>query len=68
MCSQNSGPFSEFSEKNVNFLNRNNKIFTWVGLILTKNSLFWIVIVFPTVLDHIYTVRKIYMARDGKGT
>jgi hypothetical protein len=54
MCSQNSGPFPEFSEKNkyVNFLHGNIKILTRVGLILTKNSLFWIVIVFPTVLVH----------------
>jgi hypothetical protein len=54
MCSQNSGPFSGFSEKNknVNFLHGKIKIFTRVGLILTKNSLFWILNVFPTVLDH----------------
>jgi hypothetical protein len=54
MCSQNSGPFSEFSEKNknYNFLHGNITIFTRVGLILTKNILFWIVIVFPAVLVH----------------
>jgi hypothetical protein len=53
MCSQNSGPFSGFSgkNKNVNFLHGNIKIFTRVGLISTKNSLFLILSVFPIILD-----------------
>ncbi len=52
MCSQNSGPFSEFSEKikNVNFLHGNIKFFTRVGLISTKNNLFWILNAFLVVL------------------
>ncbi len=54
VCSQNSGHFSEFSEKNknVNFLHGYIKIVTRVGLILTKDSLFWIINVFPVVLVH----------------
>ncbi len=54
MCSQNTGPFYEFSEKNknVNFLHGNIEIFTQVGLISTKNNLFWILNVFSVGLVH----------------
>ncbi len=40
--------------KNVNFLHGNIEIFTRVGLILTKNNLFWILNVFPVVLEIYY--------------
>jgi hypothetical protein len=47
-------PNSEFLEKNKNdnFLHGNIKVFTRVGLISAKNSLFWILNEFPVVFVH----------------